>query len=198
MYHLCEGKQVKLIELSQNRVAIVNNEDFVWLSKWKWCYHRGRKGCNTNYAERTDRSKPKQQTIKMHIAVMKRHKRWKRGKQVDHINTCGCDNRKVNLRLATRGRQRENQKRRTDNTSGVTGVHWHKQQNKWQARISIDGKRESLGLFPNKKDAIAARRLAEIKYFGEYRYNPKLLCPLWKTGQCPDCTKRAKELGLKP
>lgn len=183
---------MKLIELSQDRVAIVDDEDFEWLSKWKWCYVRVKK---TGYAKRIVRSEP-QQTIQMHVAIMKRHRRWKRGKEVDHINTCGCDNRKINLRLATLGKQRVNTGLRSNNTSGVTGISWNKQRSKWQAYISINGKLKNLGLFPNKKDAIAKRRQAEIKYYGEYRYDPKKLCPLWKTEQCSDCAKRARELGL--
>jgi len=188
---------MKLIELSQKRFACVDNKDFDWLSKWEWYYHRHKNGY-TGYAVRTDRSGPQQRRIQMHIAIIKRHKCWKHGKQTDHINTCGCDNRKVNLRLATRNEQKANIGRRSNNSSEVTGVHWRKDCDKWGAYIIVNKKKIYLGLFLNKKDAIAKRRKAEIKYFGEYRYDPTKLCPLWKTGQCPDCAKRAKELGLKP
>lgn len=187
---------MKLIELTQDRVACVNDEDFEWLSKWKWSYFSGPTN-KTGYAVRRG-PRPQRQRIYMHTAIMKRYKHWKHGKETDHKNTCGCDNRKGNLRLATRKEQSAHRGLQSNNTSGVTGVHWHKQANKWQAGIKISGKQESLGLFPDIKDAIAARRQAEIKHFGEYRYDPTKLCPLWKTGQCPDCAKRAKELGLKP
>ena len=106
---------MRRIELSQSRVTIVDNEDFEWLSQWMWYYQREKKR-NTGYAVRTDYSSQKR-TILMHVEIMKRHKCWKRGKQIDHIDTCGCDNRKVNLRLATPNEQRENQTLRLDNTS---------------------------------------------------------------------------------
>lgn len=63
---------MKLIELTQGRVAIVDDEDFDWLSQWKWCYDRiGKAG----YAVRTDCSGPKQKKVYMHVAIMKRHKK---------------------------------------------------------------------------------------------------------------------------
>jgi len=188
---------MKLIELSQGRVAVVDDEDFKWLSKWNWYYHR-LKQRNTGYAVRGDYSKSQKQRVSMQITIMEHYKCWRHGKEVDHINTCGCDNRKENLRFATLSQQNANKRQQSNNTSGVVGVNWCEAAGKWIARIGINGKRKYLGVFVNKKDAIAARRQAEIKYFGEYRYDPKKLCPLWKTGQCPDCAKRAKELGLKP
>ena len=56
-----------------------------------------------------------------------------------------------------------------NNTSGYTGVTWHKLSQKWQSEIRVDGKKIYLGLFINLEDAIEARKQAEIKYFGEFR-----------------------------
>ncbi len=182
---------MKLIELTQSRVAIVDDEDFKWLSKWKWHYNQCKK---SGYAVRHDNSNSKQPLIRMHVIIMKRHKRWKRGKEVDHINTCGCDNRKENLRLATECEQRANQGQRSDNISGVVGVGWYKKTNKWRAYIKVNKKSKHLGLFVNKKDAIDARHEAEIKYFGEYRHDPTNVCPLGHTGQCPECAMRLRKM----
>lgn len=188
---------MKLIELTRDRVAIVDDEDFKWLSKWNWHYQRAEER-KTGYALRhTGQSTGRQrQVIPMQVAIMKRHKLWKPDTQVDHINTCGCDNQKNNLRLATRSNQKANTGRYRNNTSGITGVGWHKKTSKWQASIRVCRKLKYLGIFVHMEDAIAARRRAEIKYFGGYRHDPKQLCPLWKTGQCPDCAKRAEELEL--
>jgi len=183
---------MKLIELTQDRVAVVDDEDFEWLSKWKWYYHYHPNG-NTGYARRTT-ARPQARKILMHIAIMERHQRWERGKEVDHENTCGCDNQKVNLRLATRKMNSINKKRQSNNTPKVAGVSWHKATGKWQARIQICKKTKHIGLFINKKDAIAARRQAEIEYFGEYRYDPTNVCPLGHIGECPDCAQRLEEL----
>lgn len=53
----------------------------------------------------------------------------------------------------------------SNNKSGVRGVCWDKSRNKWKAEIKFKGKKIYLGRFENKKDAIAARKEAEEKYF---------------------------------
>jgi hypothetical protein len=87
---------------------------------------------------------------------------------VDHINRNPLDNRKENLRLATPQQNCMNKSIQTNNTSGVPGVSWRKDRNKWRAFITFNGKQISLGLYVNKEDAINARKEAEIKYFGEF------------------------------
>jgi hypothetical protein len=61
-----------------------------------------------------------------------------------------------------------NKKMNSNNTSGVKGVYWCKNANKWRAKIQVDGKEKHLGLFSNLEDAKKARELAEEKYYGEY------------------------------
>lgn len=81
------------------------------------------------------------------------------------------DNRKSNLRIVNQSQNTINSSLRFDNTSGYTGVYYHKKYNKWVAKISINKKAVELGYFTNKEDAIEARKDAEIKYYGEYRYD---------------------------
>lgn len=183
---------MKQIELSQNRVAIVNDDDFKWLSKWNWSFLKGR---TTGYAVRTIQQSKQQKMLLMHVEIL-RYSGHQSIKSVDHINGCGCDNRRKNLRIATPCQNGGNMKKRSSNTSGIIGVSWSQSHRQWYAQIRVNYKTQSLGYYTHIKDAIAARRRAEIKYFGEYRHDPKKLCPLWKTGQCPDCAKRAKDLGL--
>ena len=52
-----------------------------------------------------------------------------------------------------------------NNTSGVKGVAWNKDHKKWEAYISIHGKRRYLGNYDDLAEAEQARRLAEEKYF---------------------------------
>ena len=184
---------MKLIKLTRDRFACVDDEDFDWLSQWLWSYDR-MKG-NTGYAVRTDYMKQKK--VYMHAAVMKRHGLWERRRQVDHINNCGCDNRKVNLRLATPGNQKANSGLRTNNTSGVVGVSWDKSTGGWRARIHVNGKDTYLGCYNDFEEAVKARRLAEIKYFGEFQHDPTKVCPLGYTGQCPECAARLRENNVR-
>lgn len=51
------------------------------------------------------------------------------------------------------------------NTSGVKGVCWDNNAQKWRAYITFQGKQYKLGRFENKEDAIKARQEAEEKFF---------------------------------
>lgn len=90
----------------------------------------------------------------------------------DHIHgeKSKNDNRKENLRIANQSQNLMNTKKRKDNTSGVKGVYWRKDTNKWTAFIWVDKKHISLGCFGNFEDAVKTRREAEEKYFGEFSY----------------------------
>lgn len=91
---------------------------------------------------------------------------------IDHIhgNKTKNDNRKSNLRIATPSQNMMNKPLLKNNTSGVTGVSWNKRKAEWESYITIDDKRKGLGYFSNFDDAVAARKAAEEKYFGEYSY----------------------------
>lgn len=83
---------------------------------------------------------------------------------IDHINGNTQDNRLINLREVSHSENVKNARRRNDNTSGVSGVHWEKRRNKWRAYIKVANRRKYLGYFENFTDAVAARRAAEKLY----------------------------------
>jgi hypothetical protein len=91
------------------------------------------------------------------------HGRWPHS-QIDHINHNRTDNRIENLREATHRENGVNQKLSKNNTSGHNGVYWNKQVKKWQAYITVEGKARYLGIFEDIKDAISARKRADIKH----------------------------------
>lgn len=84
--------------------------------------------------------------------------------QIDHINHIRNDNRWANLRPVSNIENHKNRTKNNNNSSGHSGVSWHKNNCKWQSRISINGKETYLGLFDKKEDAIKTRQNAEIKY----------------------------------
>lgn len=89
----------------------------------------------------------------------------------DHINRNPLDNRRENFNVHTTNREQcLNQGLRKDNKYGCKGIEWRKQRNKWQARISVNGKQKYLGLFDNKEDAIISRLKAEIEYYKDKQY----------------------------
>lgn len=89
--------------------------------------------------------------------------------QVDHIDRNRLNNNVNNLRWATKSQNSMNASMKSSNTSGVVGVHWHKQRNKWVAYIYINGKRTHIGYFNTLEEATRVRQVAEEKYYGQYR-----------------------------
>lgn len=88
--------------------------------------------------------------------------------QVDHENRVRDDNREENLRPATPAQNHINSKMRCDNTTGQRGVTRHKQAGKYYARLYIDGRQTSLGLYDSAKEAGEVARLARLKAYGPY------------------------------
>ncbi|MBT8169661.1 HNH endonuclease [Falsiruegeria litorea] len=93
--------------------------------------------------------------------------RWPDG-VVDHRNGITDVNSISALRDITQQQNMKNAKKRSNNTSGVTGVYWNKAVEKWQAYITVDCRRVHLGLFDDLEEARAVRRKAEI----EHGYDP--------------------------
>ena len=88
--------------------------------------------------------------------------------EVDHINNDPSDNRWSNLRAATRSQNEANKRARLGKEIGLKGVYFHKQTQKWRARIEICGKRESLGYFDCPAAAHLAYVIAAEMHFGEF------------------------------
>lgn len=80
---------------------------------------------------------------------------------IDHINGATNDNRWLNLRNATTKENGRNRKISVNNTSGVCGVGWVAECNKWSAAIKIDNRTIHLGFFLKFEDARDARLKAE-------------------------------------
>lgn len=151
----------KLIKLTQNQYTIVDDEDFEKLNQFKWYAHKIRKNY---YAERKITLNGKKFTIRMHRQLIP----CCEGKQPDHKNRNSLDNRKSNLRIATHSQNSQNRSMHKNNKSGVKGVSWDKNGNKWRALITVDKRKIQLGQFTNLQEAINIRRNAALQYFGEF------------------------------
>ena len=73
---------------------------------------------------------------------------------VDHIDRDSLNNKLDNLRLVTRAQNRENSKLNKNNSSGYRYVY--RMGKKWQAKIKIDGKIRSIGVFLTPEEAYQA------------------------------------------
>lgn len=151
---------MRLISLSQEQFAIVDDEDYEFLMQWRW-NAQWSKITRSFYAVRTDYTNGKTQ-VSMHRLLAKTPK----GVRTDHHNHNTLDNQKLNLRICTSKQNSQNKRLRIDSKSGFKGVN--KRRYGYRARIWVDGKNISLGNFPTPEEAHEAYRFASIKHFGEF------------------------------
>jgi hypothetical protein len=144
---------MKQIELSQDKVAIVDDGDFERLKKLHWSAVKNKK---TFYAMRKDEQN---KTILMHRLIMDAPADL----QVDHINGNGLDNRRANLRLVTPRKNTINRTVRSTNKTGYSGVYLNQKTQTYIVRISLH-----VGSFKTFEEAVTARKKAEDEYYGEY------------------------------
>jgi hypothetical protein len=150
--------KIRYIPLTRGLHAIVDAEDYEWLSRYKWHAAIARGGLF--YARRNSPNG----VVSMHREIMKAPE----GMVVDHINGNGLDNRRCNLRLCTAEQNALNTRPRTNTKSRFKGVFPHG--NKWLARVRYKGRRFYLGLFDNEMEAAKARDRKAVELFGEYAW----------------------------
>ena len=153
-----KDSQIRFIPLTKGKVAIVDAQDYDWLSKYKW--HAVK--CDSRfYAYRSKNRR----SVSMHREIMHAPK----GMVVDHIDGNSLNNRRSNLRLCTVSQNHQN-RRRTYGSSKYKGTWWDKRRNKWVSAITFNGKYIHIGCFDNETDAAKAydRKAAEL--FGEFAY----------------------------
>lgn len=159
------------IILTQGYTTVVDDKDSD-LAELKWHAHVSFDGCRI-YVETKVRDKDrqgKQLALKLHRVILERSlgRKLLKEEDVDHISMDGLDNRRSNLRVATRSQNSQNTPKRRNNTSGYKGVIWHKRNKKWYARIGYKGKSISLGLHDTPEQAYEAYKRAALELFGEY------------------------------
>ena len=134
-------------------------EDYDLIKDYCWNIHDG-------YVTTIDYTNGKEY-IKMHRLIMGAHPEI----VIDHKTHKTVDNRKKYLRCASNLTNHFNHELYSNNTSGVSGVNWDNESQKWRARLWANGQMYHLGRFGNFDDAVKARKAAEEKYFGEFSYD---------------------------
>ena len=148
--------QVAYVSLTQGLNAIVDVADVPIISGFNW-YALVQK--NHRYAVRWETVNGKTKLLGMHRQLL----RAPDGFDVDHVDGDGLNNRRANIRIATRSQNMHNKKMQRNNTSGFKGVHWDKNKKKWQANIKLHYKRHYLGLFDTAEEAALAYEAAAKK-----------------------------------
>jgi hypothetical protein len=154
---------MKEIPLTKGFFALVDDEDYESLMKFKWY---AREVHRSVYAERgckvTNGKREAPGTLKMHRIIMN----CPDGMQVDHINHNSLDNRKVNLRLCTPRQNQFNKRPIIKYGRRYMGVD--NNGFSWVARIVVNYKKIYLGSHETEEAAAIAYNNAAIKHFGEF------------------------------
>lgn len=149
---------MKYILTTREQYAIVDDENYDYLNQWKW------KLDSKGYAVRqTSRKLGKRKIVYMHREVAK----TPQDMLTDHKNFNKLDNRRKNLRICTK---RENQIHQTNsrNTSGIRGISYDKNSNKWIIQFSPQKYKYKRIYLNSKQDAIKKYNKMVKKYYGEF------------------------------
>ena len=135
-------------------------EDFEKIKNYCWHFAR-------NYVEAWDYlNKEKKINIRLHRLVMD----CPQDMEVDHIYHNTYDNRKNQLRFVTDQENSWNKKGKIDLQNHQYPGIVKRKSGRYQASIGFCYKKYYLGIFDTFEEALVARKKAEEKYFGEYRY----------------------------
>lgn len=153
---------MKEIQLTQGKVAFVDDHNYDWLNQWKWCLFESG---NKTYAARGVKRSNKTKIVLMHRVVL--------GLDdtkiyADHKDGNGLNNQIENLRSCT---NQENQRNRgANNNRKYKGVWWDKYRNKWKVGIVVSRRLKNIGRFDTEAQAALAYNEAALKYFGEFAW----------------------------
>lgn len=151
---------MKEIKLTRGMVTLVDDEDYEYLSQWKWS------ATNPNdppYATRHGRKKTQEpRSVLMHRVIMNTPDDL----EVDHIDHNGLNNQKTNLRICSGFENRLN--RQPNRNHKYVGVGVYK--NIFRARIRVNNIIYYLGYFKTQEEAALSYNRAALMLKGEFAY----------------------------
>lgn len=152
------------IELTQGKFAIIDDEDYELVSRYKWHYRT----CD-GYAATSVGGRKNKKGILMHRLIAK----TPNDMRTDHISRDRLDNRKCNIRICTNSQN-------LGNSIGYSKKTKYKgldllPNGKWRARINIGHKSIHLGVRITECDAAKLYDEASIKHFGEFALTNKMI-----------------------
>jgi hypothetical protein len=161
---------VREIQLSRGKIAIVDDEDYERVSAFKWYAYKHRR-TDLWYAARTVKKGGKKISVPMHRFVIGASPEF----EVDHRDGDGLNNRRGNLREATRRQNAQNARHtaRGTKTSPYHGVSIDKSGKYLVVIVAGElkngsGKQMYIGRYRDEIEAARAYDRAAIKHFGEF------------------------------
>lgn len=154
------------VPLSQGKFAIVSDEDAEIESYGNWVAH---KSGNHFYACYRGSTANRPRTW-MHALVLERilNRSLKKGEIPDHINGDKLDNRRENIRLASRSQNEANKPPRGNCSSRFKGVCWDREKGLWRCMITINKRRIHIGYYKEEEDAAKAYNSKAKDIFGPF------------------------------
>ncbi len=154
---------MKQIPLTQGQFALVDDEDYDELSKFKWHLHKGKSVSYAATNAKDDSGKWKMLLI--HRVILKL---TNPNVKCDHKDGNGLNNQRSNIRVCTRGENARNSRLPKNNKSGYKGVSFNRRLNKFMSTIGYNSKKIHIGYFDNQKDAALAYDIAARHFHNEF------------------------------
>jgi hypothetical protein len=138
---------------------LVDESDYDVLNQWAWSANKTRSGFRARRSERVN-GKVVRTDMARYITNAPQ------GTEVDHENGNTLDNRKQNLRIATRKQNAANTAVPRHNTSGFKGVSFHKDSGLWRA---VCGEQYA-GCHATAREAALAYDKLAVALYGQFAW----------------------------
>lgn len=144
--------------------ALVDDEDYEWLSKNRWCKQSG------GYAVRIEGSRKTKKYIWMHKCILEHYGADYSGDKVTHHKDHNkINNQKNNIEAVGRKENQQSRRKPINATSSkYKGVYHYPKNKLWKAQVTCDNKTVFCRYFKSEDDAGYAYNYYAKMYHGEY------------------------------